>query len=158
LPPAGFAGHEHFGIGLVGVAFDGSPESEIALELADQLAFALDARLRVITIVPNASANGSHTLRTVLHDRGREARSQARHDLRLTAGVAFELEEANPAAALARHGIDLDLLVIGSRGHGRIHRMLLSSVSADVMRTAPCPLLVVPRTAVRQLDAETAAA
>jgi nucleotide-binding universal stress UspA family protein len=156
IAPAGFADHEHFGLGLIGVAFDGSHESEIALELADRLAFALDARLRVITIVPRAAANG--TLHTMLRDRGRDAQTLALHELRLTAGVDFALEEADPAAAVARHGVDLDLLVIGSRGHGPIRRMLLGGVSADVMCTSPCPVLVVPRTAIQLHEAEVAAA
>jgi nucleotide-binding universal stress UspA family protein len=35
-----------------------------------------------------------------------------------------------------------DMIVIGSRGHGLIERMLLGSVSAEVVDRAPCPVLV----------------
>ena len=150
VAPNDFARHEHFGLGLVGVAFDGSDESKLALDFADHLAFELDARLRVITIVPATGTNGTGIPRIILQDRGRDIQGSARHELGLTAGVEFALEEGDPAAALAEHGIDLDLLVIGSRGHGPIHRALLGGVSADVMRMAPCPLLVVPRTAIRR--------
>jgi nucleotide-binding universal stress UspA family protein len=44
------------------------------------------------------------------------------------------------------HG-DIDLLVLGSRAFGPLRRVLLGSVSAELMRQAPCPLMVVPRSA-----------
>jgi nucleotide-binding universal stress UspA family protein len=37
-----------------------------------------------------------------------------------------------------------DLIVMGSHGRGKVKGMLLGSVSQDVLRDAPCPLLVVP--------------
>jgi nucleotide-binding universal stress UspA family protein len=45
---------------------------------------------------------------------------------------------------IERAGI-LSLLVMGSRGYGPFRRALLGSVSAPVLRAAPCPVLVVPR-------------
>jgi len=36
-------------------------------------------------------------------------------------------------------------LVVGSRNHGPVRRALLGSVAAEVMRSATCPVLVVPR-------------
>ena len=38
----------------------------------------------------------------------------------------------------------IDLVVMGSHGHGRIHDLLLSSVTEDVMRHVGCPVMVVP--------------
>jgi nucleotide-binding universal stress UspA family protein len=40
---------------------------------------------------------------------------------------------------------DLDLLVLGSRAYGPVRRVLLGSVSGEVLKSAPCPVLVVPR-------------
>ena len=37
-----------------------------------------------------------------------------------------------------------DLLVIGSRGHGRVARLLLGSSSEALLRSAPAPVLLVP--------------
>ena len=43
------------------------------------------------------------------------------------------------------HARPIVVMVIGSRAYGPIHHVLLGSVSARLMRTARCPLLVVPR-------------
>jgi nucleotide-binding universal stress UspA family protein len=147
VAPSGFADHGHFGLGLIGVAVDGSMESAAALQLAGDLAQRLDARLRVITIVP-ASPGDDYVHRTILRDRGTEILSVALADLPASLEVEATLEEGEPAPGLARHGVDLDLLVIGSRGHGPLGRMLVGGVSAEVMWSAPSPVLAVPATAI----------
>ncbi len=37
------------------------------------------------------------------------------------------------------------ILVVGSRGYGPLRRVLLGSVSTQLVKSAPCPVLVVPR-------------
>jgi nucleotide-binding universal stress UspA family protein len=41
----------------------------------------------------------------------------------------------------------LDLLVLGSRGYGPLGAVVLGSVSNALVRTANCPIVVVPRSA-----------
>jgi nucleotide-binding universal stress UspA family protein len=55
------------------------------------------------------------------------------------------LKHGDPAATLEAQGVEVDLLVIGSRGYGPFRRALLGGVAAEVMRSAPCPVIVVPR-------------
>jgi nucleotide-binding universal stress UspA family protein len=109
VAPHGYAKHEHLGFGLVGVGFDGGEDSTFALAAGEQLARALGAELRVITVDPP--------------------------------------DDGDPAAFLATKGVELDLLVVGSRGRGPVERALLGSVSSQLIRTAPCPVLVMPRAA-----------
>jgi nucleotide-binding universal stress UspA family protein len=41
----------------------------------------------------------------------------------------------------------LDLLCLGSRGYGPVRRVLLGSVSSELLHEVYCPVVVVPRTA-----------
>jgi nucleotide-binding universal stress UspA family protein len=58
-------------------------------------------------------------------------------------GVCYD----GSAEELARTGTDIDLLVVGSRGHGRLGRLVRSSKYRTLAGTIECPLLIVPRRA-----------
>lgn len=62
------------------------------------------------------------------------------------AGVALErvAVEGSPSASLIDQAAGADLLVVGSRGHGRVHGLLLGSVSQQCVSHAPCPVAIVP--------------
>lgn len=53
------------------------------------------------------------------------------------------LLQEDAAGALVRTARGADLLVVGSRGHGAIRRMVLGSVSAACVAHAPCPVAVI---------------
>jgi len=54
--------------------------------------------------------------------------------------------ENRPASAILRavDSLKPDLVVLGTRGHGRFRRALLGSVASEVLRTAQCDVLLVP--------------
>lgn len=56
------------------------------------------------------------------------------------------LESGAPAEAIVRVARKwrADLIVMGSHGRGKVTGILLGSVSQDVLRSAPCPILVAP--------------
>jgi nucleotide-binding universal stress UspA family protein len=59
-----------------------------------------------------------------------------------------EGEPADPddaATELVKRSRELDLLIVGSRGHGPVRHALLGSVTQRLMEAAACPVLVVPR-------------
>jgi nucleotide-binding universal stress UspA family protein len=145
VAPRGFARGEHFGLGVIGVAYDATEESKIALAEGKRLALDLGGTLRLIRAVPPASSGnaGEEDLASREDDRRRLEQEAAA----VGEGVEVEavLADGDPAPALADQAIELDLLVIGSRSHGPLRRTLLGGVSAEVMRTAPCPVWVTPR-------------
>ena len=64
------------------------------------------------------------------------------------------LIQGEPAQVLAQEEEhDVDLLVLGSRGYGPVRRVLLGGVSTALVRSARCPVMVVPRSA--ELDPGT---
>jgi nucleotide-binding universal stress UspA family protein len=150
VAPRGYAGREHFGIGLIGIAYDGTPEAHLALMAGAKLASRLDCSVRLIAAVPHVQAGSRITgtvsgYRQVLEEDLMGRLEAARSEL--PAGVQSEVvvEHGDPAKVIAAHGVELDLLVIGSRGYGPVRSVLLGGVSGDVMKLSPCPVLVTPR-------------
>jgi nucleotide-binding universal stress UspA family protein len=136
--PRGYADRP---IERIGVAYDGSPEADAALQHATALALDLQAHLDLIGVVtpdPYEDDDGAHTVQVQL-ERGLRSLPFA------VDGTIVRLR-GEPADALAHHSIQLDLLVTGSRGYGPLRAVLVSGVSGRLMRTAQCPVIVVPRT------------
>lgn len=60
------------------------------------------------------------------------------------AGIVPVLVRRNPADALVSRGAGAALVVVGTRGRGRVAASLLGSVSRDLLVDIPCPVLVTP--------------
>jgi nucleotide-binding universal stress UspA family protein len=151
-------GHHEQAVELqtIGVGYDGSPESEAALALAHELAQAAGARLRVIDVVTPVLPGGPFpAYRPDWTEHARVRREAAEERL---AAVLAELGDiatgdiafGDPARELAFEGNHLDLLVTGSRGYGPLRRLMLGSTSSKLVHEAPCPVLVLTRTAVHE--------
>ena len=61
-----------------------------------------------------------------------------------SANTETQVLQGDPGPTLCRLAGELpaNALVLGSRGHGRIKRVLLGSVSDYVVRNAPCPVVI----------------
>jgi nucleotide-binding universal stress UspA family protein len=56
--------------------------------------------------------------------------------------VSTKIAYGHPAMVLVNESAEADLLVVGNRGHGAFHGMLLGSVSIHCVTTALCPVVV----------------
>jgi nucleotide-binding universal stress UspA family protein len=142
----------------IGVGYDGSPEAQSALGLAQELAKAVGAGLRVIdVVVPTEPGGPFHAYRPDWTENARARREEAEERL---AAILAEVGEiatgdiafGDPARELALEGNHLDLLVTGSRGYGPVRRLMLGSTSSKLVHEAPCPVMVLTRSAAYEHD------
>ena len=135
------------------VAFDGSPEAELALAHAVAIAQNYRARLTLVAVVPlppRLAWQAPGGMRAV-HD---SEQAELDQNLRAAAdtvpedvSLTTQLLDGDPAREIlraAREG-EHDLIVMGSRGRGRVTTALLGSVSNHVMHDAEVPVIVIHR-------------
>ena len=129
----------------VAVGFDGSADSEVALRWAAALCESVGATLWVVHVVglleeQHLTGNPSVTADTALQ-------------IATEAGLPSKRVEwiqlsGSPSDALLRATSppnSVDLLVIGTRGSGRLPGMLLGSTSLELAQLSSIPVTVVPR-------------
>jgi nucleotide-binding universal stress UspA family protein len=153
VAPHGFATHLPPAIKRIGVCWDGSAEAELALRAAVELAWVSEAELLVLTAIdrvpaPYPSYPAPDVPDYMLGDDiGEDVLEAAMDRIPEGIGAAGQTVHGKPAIALSRQAQAdrLDVLVSGSRGYGPLGRVLLGGVSTKLMRLAPCPVIVVPR-------------
>jgi nucleotide-binding universal stress UspA family protein len=134
------------------VAVDGSEHAAQALRTAAQLAQEEHARLTVVTAVPSAPALAQMSAAGValtevadlLGEAGKHIRAQV-DELPPDISVQSIVVRGQPVEVILerlREGHH-DLLVMGTRGLGRMSSALLGSVSQAVLHQASVPVLVV---------------
>ena len=153
IAPRGYAAARAAGavreeLRVIGVGFDGTLESQTAVDEAAELGRRAGATLRIVAVDPPmpselgpaatiAAAEGAR-----LQERLHEACGELPTELRAQP-VYKRGEPVQTLIAQAERG--MDLLVLGSHGFGPVLRLLLGSVAGKVIRAAPCPVLVMPR-------------
>ncbi len=138
---------------LVGI--DLSPSTEKVVEKAAVLARALSAKIWLLHVAdPEPDFVGFDA--SPAYDRDVRSRTfHAEHSqlqaiankLRLDGLDATALLVQGPTAAtILQEAVKLaaDMVIVGSHGRGAIHRLLVGSVSEEVLRKAGCPVLIIP--------------
>jgi len=155
VAPAGYGDHGDGAedrLRVIGVGFDGQPESRAALRMAEELALEDQATMRVYAVaLPNPVTVSRIELRPDEYRRliAESLDGQLREDVEELDGrvrAAASVIRGDPVEILtARTREGLDLLVLGSRGYGPVRRVLFGGVSSGVLERAECPVLVLPR-------------
>jgi nucleotide-binding universal stress UspA family protein len=142
------------------IATDGSRGGDAAVAEGLELARESGAAATLVYVREPISVLGEPYAQRKLnrqHRRARAAFGAGAEELGVEADS--EILEGNPAdevLALARSR-DVDLIVVGSRGHGAMTSALLGSVSRAVVRGADRPVLVVKEPATSRAKERRAA-
>jgi nucleotide-binding universal stress UspA family protein len=135
------------------VPIDFSVHSERALDTAIALAKRYGARVHLLHAYHLPVTVATPEQIVIPRDFWRSVRDAATEKLESSAdrvqaeGVAVEshLTEDSPAPAIveAAEKLEVDLIVMGTRGNTGLKHVLLGSVAERTLRTAPCPVLTV---------------
>jgi nucleotide-binding universal stress UspA family protein len=152
IAPAGLHAGEVAPFARIGVAYNASPEAKDALRLAIDIARPIRAQLRIIDIA-DADQDGAglpgvwlvpELAETVIAE-AEEALSKAMAGIPDDVRAEGQNIRGTVVPELLAASKQLDLLILGSRNYGPVRRVLLGSVSGQVVEAAACPVLVVPR-------------
>ncbi len=130
-------------IRTIAVGFDGSPDSEVALVWALDLAAPLGARVVAVHargLLSRLEGWSSSALESTVTRLARE------HGVSV-GDVSVCVEEGDACSVLVRCSrppVDADLLVVGSRGDGKHPGLLLGSTSLELAQRAEVALVIVP--------------
>lgn len=152
--PAGYRAADH-SLQKIVAGYDGGDESKRAVGAAVELARSAGAELALVAaIAPTAYVDPLGTtlpldpleLQNAQTERLSAELDEAVASIEAPPNVTASVEYGDAAHALAEAaGSGADMLVVGSRGYGPVGVVLLGSVSAKLMRHAPCPVMTVPR-------------
>jgi nucleotide-binding universal stress UspA family protein len=138
------------------LATDGSEDAQLAAGTAVDLSKKLGSELHVVYVEPMPERRSEHGRfrvdlpAEVVESVEKEAEIKLEEQARKIRQAGGEVARAHPRAgapdaqivSLAEE-LGVGLVVMGSRGLGRIRRALLGSVSDSVVRHAHCPVMVV---------------
>ena len=150
-PSTDESGRHHVRTAGVVVGYDGSPESLVALSWAAATAHRHGSLLTLLhsvnlSFIPGFPAYDTSEVEPELQD----AAKRLVDDGAMRAGDALDASKiqtqywlGSPAAQIVDASNDADLVVVGSRGRGRVTGGLLGSTSYAVAAHAHCPVVVV---------------
>ncbi len=133
----------------VGVAYDGSPESEAAVEVAREVAAPTNASIAALEVVPITTFAYAGPVPTTIGEDIELMVGEAEARMKELPGVEGRAVFGLTGEELAAFGDEVDILVSGSRSYGPLRRLVLGSTSNYLQRHARCSLLVLPRGAAR---------
>ena len=136
------------------LATDGSTEAQLAATTASDLAQRSNSELHVVTVGPDLPLyelpDYPARFEDVLQENRREAKKVLERQVKRieeSGGIVNEAHlregKADEEIVDLAQSIGAGLIVMGSRGRGRIRRALMGSVSESVVRHAHCPVTIV---------------
>lgn len=139
-------------ISRIVLALDGSPESDCALPVAEELARATGAAVTIVHVREMMLMPVVGGVPRRIDEEQVEAAVRADAERLIAAGIETELRivsstyTGGPAHEIAEVARELDagMIIAGTRGQGVITGLLVGSVAHRLPYVATCPVLTVP--------------
>ena len=138
-------------IGRILIATDGSEKNRAALDEGIKIARVFKATVYAVYVIDTGTFS-SMSGDIPLGDTYRIFQAEAEQAFaRINAQAAGEVKvetsilEGHPAAEIVKFAVSkkIDLIVIATQGKRGLERLLLGSVAEEIIRSAPCKVLVV---------------
>jgi nucleotide-binding universal stress UspA family protein len=140
------------GVQTIGVAYDGSAQSKVALVQARRLARSLGTALKGLD-VKQITVYGHHWDAPYVENETIEIANE-RERVNHLKGLDLSVVVGQTAVELERFSEEVDVLVCGSRELGPVGRVMLGSTTDSLVRHVRSAVLVVPALAERTRAAE----
>ena len=129
------------------VAIDFDETSDVALAYARSLATNFGARLHLLHVMENLFLRPmANNPRDIEDGIGRRLADRLTDEERQSLRAVPVLRKSDePAEEVVKYAGEeaIDLIVIGTHGRSGVKHLLMGSVAEKVVRTAPCPVLIV---------------
>ncbi len=124
------------------LAYDGKPHTECALDYAIKLSLALEEPLYVLTVVTKDQMDPDDTdpsIRVFMEKAQQKA---------MTSGVdvhtMIEVGKADDTILEVADRFQCNAIVVGRPDRSRFDRMVMGSVSQNMVENSKCPVIIVP--------------
>ena len=126
------------------VGVDGSPEADAAMHVAYEEARIRDGELVIVHAWQHPPFGPGGDDRRHAEERLAESVERFRAQVAAIVPITEKLVGGDARQALTTESADAELVVVGTRGLGRVSATVLGSVSTYLLHHARCPVEVVP--------------
>ena len=147
VAPVGYAKHRLRPISSIGIAYDTTAASDVALQAAAAAAGRLRVPLRLYhAMYPVPKDPAWDEFRGHMEDFAAQILESGARQLPASLTVTTRVLEGHAAEAIAEaaDADDIDLLFVGCRGYGPLREALVGGVAGALLQATPVPLVITP--------------
>lgn len=133
------------------VPVDFSDVTPRLIEAAKAIASAMGGHVILLNVMPPPHLGVAGTGKTAsiineVRDEFQQLNELQRQIEKSGLSVTVDQPQGSPAEVILQESEreSADMIVMGSHGHGKLHELLAGSVTSGVLKSAKCPVLVVP--------------
>ncbi len=125
------------------IAYDGKPDTEAALDYATKLSVGMNEPLYILTVVSKDQMDPEDL------DTSVQAYMQAAQEKAMSKGATdvhtiIEVGKPDDAVLEVSEKFQCDAVVVGRPDRSRFDRMVMGSVSQNLVENSKCPVIIVP--------------